>query len=126
MLILKIAVLALISCTLALSLKKVEPSYAFLVSLCGALCLVAMAVQQITPVIDWLRTLSGYTQGQSIGCLLQVLGIAIVAQFAADLCREAGLNAAASSTELCGRLLAMLQALPLLQALISSFLSFLQ
>ena len=48
-----------------------------------------------------------------------------LAQLAADLCREAGLAAAAFCMEFVGRILAMLQALPLLQSLLASFLSFL-
>ena len=39
-----------------------------------------------------------------------------MAQFAADTCKEAGLTAAAGAVELCGRVLALLQALPLLQS----------
>ena len=59
-------------------------------------------------------------------CPLRVLGIALVAQFAADLCREAGLGAAASAVDLCGRLLALAQAAPLLQTLLDAFSGFLQ
>lgn len=58
--------------------------------------------------------------------LLQVLGIALVAQLAADTCKEAGLSAAATVIELCGRVLALLQALPLLQSLLGSFAAYLQ
>ena len=76
--------------------------------------------------LDWLRTLDGYFQGQSPAVLLQVLGIALVAQLAADTCKEAGLSAAATAIELCGRVLALLQALPLLQSLLGSFAASLQ
>ena len=76
--------------------------------------------------LDWLRTLDGYFQGQSPAVLLQVLGIALVAQLAADTCKEAGLSAAATAIELCGRVLALLQALPLLQSLLGSFAAYLQ
>ena len=55
-----------------------------------------------------------------------VLGIALVAQLAADTCKEAGLSAAATAIELCGRVLALLQALPLLQSLLGSFAAYLQ
>jgi len=74
----------------------------------------------------WLRTLDGYFQGQSPAVLLQVLGIALVAQLAADTCKESGLSAAATAIELCGRVLALLQALPLLQSLLGSFAAYLQ
>ena len=78
------------------------------------------------PLLDWLCTLDGYFQGQSPAVLLQVLGIALVAQLAADTCKEAGLSAAATAIELCGRVLALLQALPLLQSLLGSFAAYLQ
>ena len=54
------------------------------------------------------------------------LGIALVAQFAADTCREAGLCAASTAIELCGRVLVLLQALPLLRSLLGSFADYLQ
>lgn len=80
----------------------------------------------VQPLLDWLRTLDEYFQGQSPAVLLQVLGIALVAQLAADTCKEAGLSAAATAIELCGRVLALLQALPLLQSLLGSFAAYLQ
>ncbi len=70
-----------------------------------------------------LQELAGQAGGDSFSILLQVLAIAFVAQLAADLCREAGLAAAAFCMEFVGRILAMLQALPLLQSLLASFLS---
>ena len=111
---------------LTLLLKKDQPAFAFLVSVCTAAGLLAIVVRQVQPLLDWLRTLDEYFQGQSPAVLLQVLGIALVAQLAADTCKEAGLSAAATAIELCGRVLALLQALPLLQSLLGSFAAYLQ
>lgn len=124
MLILKAAALAIVVCVLVLCLKKDQPGFAFLLSLCGAAGLLWFAVQQLRPLLARLQQLAGQAGGDSFSILLQVLAIAFVAQLAADLCREAGL-AAAFCMEFVGRILAMLQALPLLQSLLASFLSFL-
>ena len=124
MLILKAAALAIVVCVLVLCLKKDQPGFAFLLSLCGAAGLLWFAVQQLRPLAR-LQQLAGQAGGDSFSILLQVLAIAFVAQLAADLCREAGLAAAAFCMEFVGRILAMLQALPLLQSLLASFLSFL-
>ena len=105
-------------------LKKDQPGFAFLLSLCGAAGLLWFAVQQLRPLLARLQQLAGQAGGDSFSILLQVLAIAFVAQLAADLCREAGLAAAAFCMEFVGRILAMLQALPLLQSLLASFLSF--
>ena len=126
MLLCKIAAAVLVAAVLTLLLKKDQPAFAFLVSVCTAAWLLAIVVRQVQPLLDWLRTLDGSFQGQSPAVLLQVLGIALVAQFAADLCREAGLAAAASAVDLCGRALALLQALPLLQQLLDAFAGYLQ
>ena len=92
--------------------------------LCAA-GLLWFAVQQLRPLLARLQQLAGQAGGDSFSILLQVLAIVFVAQLAADLCREAGLAAAAFCMEFVGRILAMLQALPLLQSLLASFLSFL-
>lgn len=125
MLILKAAALAIVICVLALCLKKNQPGFAFLVSVCGALCLLAMSAAQIEPVIRQLRELAALVEAPSFGILLRVLAIALIAQLAADLCRECGLASAGFCVELFGRVLAMMEALPLLQSLVQSFLSFL-
>ena len=126
MLLFKLAAVAFVAAILSLALKKEQPAYAFLVSVCAAAGLLAAVTQQIEPVLSWLNTLDGIFPGQGIGCLLRVLGIVITAQLAADICREAGMAAAATTAELCGRILALLQALPLLQELLDSYAGYLQ
>lgn len=125
MLVLKAAAIAIILCVLVLCLKKEQQAFAFLLSVCGAAGLLWLAIQQLRPLLTRLQQLAEQAGGDSFNILLQVLAIAFVAQLAADLCREAGLPAAAFCMEFVGRILAMLQAFPLLQSLLVSFLSFL-
>lgn len=122
----KLAAAVLVAAVLTLLLKKDQPAFALLVSVCTAAGLLAVAMLQIEPLLAWLRTLEVYFQGQSPAVLLRALGIALVAQFAADTCREAGLCAASTAIELCGRVLVLLQALPLLRSLLGSFADYLQ
>ena len=121
----KIAVLCFMAGALSLTLKKDQPTFAFLVSTAGALILLLSAAEQLRPVLAFLNTLKNYASAQSFDCLIRVLGIALCAQLASDFCKDAGMAAAAGAAELCGRLLALLEALPLLQGLVDSFLSFL-
>ena len=51
MLILKAAALAIVVCVLVLCLKKDQPGFAFLLSLCGAAGLLWFAVQQLRPLL---------------------------------------------------------------------------
>ncbi len=126
MLLYKLAAVAFVAAVLSLALKKEQPAFAFLVSVCAAAGILATMTQQMRPVMEWLQTLDGILPGGGIDALLRVMGIALVAQLAGDLCREAGMSAAATAAELCGRLLALLQALPLLQELLSAYAGYLQ
>ena len=126
MLIFQLAALAFVAAVLCLTLKKDQPAFAFLISVCAAAGVLAAVLHQAKPVLDWLSTWAGYFPGTGIGCLVRVLGIALAAQFAADTCREAGMAAAATAAELGGRVLALLQALPLLQKLLDCFAGCLQ
>mgnify|MGYP001538454092 CR=1 FL=1 len=83
MLILKAAAIAIVVCVLVLCLKKDQPGFAFLLSLCGAAGLLWFAVQQLRPLLARLQQLAGQAGGDSFGILLQVLAIAFVAQLAA-------------------------------------------
>ena len=111
MLIFQLAALTFTAAVLCLTLKKDQPAFAFLVSVCAAAGVLAAVLHQAQPVLE---------------CLVRVLGIALAAQFAADTCREAGMAAAATAAELGGRILALLQALPLLQELLDCFAGYLQ
>lgn len=126
MLLFKLAAVALVTAILSLALKKDQPAFAFLVSVCAAAELLLAVAQQVSPLLQWLHALDGALPGQGISCLLRVLGIALISQLAGDICREAGLAAAATASELCGRVLVLLQALPLLQQLLDSYAGYLQ
>lgn len=122
----KLAALAFVAAVLTLALKKEQPAYAFLISACAAAGMLIVTVQQLEPVLQWIQNLDGMLPGNGLQCMFRVLGIAIVAQLAGDVCRESGMSAAATAVELCGRALALLQALPLLQTLLDSYAGYLQ
>lgn len=122
----QLAALAFVAAVLSLSLKKEQPAYAFLISVCAAGGVLVVVIQQIGPVVDWLYTLQNALPDRGISSLLQILGIALVAQLASDFCKEAGMSAAATTAELCGRILMLLQALPLLQDLLDAYAGYLQ
>lgn len=126
MVILKLAAAAFVAVVLYLILKKEQPAFAFLVSAGAAAGLLLAAARQVEPLVGWLQLLDATLPGQEAGCLLRVLGVVLVAQLAADVCREGGMLAAATAAELCGRVLALMQALPMLQQLFDAYAGYLQ
>ena len=73
MLVFKLAVLAFVAAVLSLALKKDQPAYAFLVSVCAVGGVLVIVIQQIRPVMEWLQALAGAFSGKEISCLLQLL-----------------------------------------------------
>ena len=63
----KLAAAVLVAAVLTLLLKKDQPAFALLVSVCTAAGLLAVALRQIEPLLAWLRTLEVYFQGQHPG-----------------------------------------------------------
>ena len=74
MLIFQLAALTFTAAVLCLTLKKDQPAFAFLVSVCAAAGVLATVLHQAQPVLDWLDTWGGYFQGAGLGCLVRAAG----------------------------------------------------
>lgn len=118
----KSAGVLLVASAAALLVKKSNPELGFLISV-GTVCALLLAV---LPGVEGIRTLRDTLEG-SFGVraelLLPVLkcaAISVCARLCADLCREAGLVAAATGAELTGAICAMGAALPLVRAMLET------
>lgn len=107
-------------------LKQYLPAYAMLALLaCSAVCL-GMFVQFVQPMLHWIGALTAYIEREEFQCLLKAAGIALIAQMAQELCKDAGVNSLGTAVELAGRCLVLAAALPLFQKLIEQFLAILR
>lgn len=73
MLIFQLAALTFTAAVLCLTLKKDQPAFAFLVSVCAAAGVLAAVLHQAQPVLDWLDTWGRLFPGAGLGCLVRVL-----------------------------------------------------
>lgn len=86
----------------------------------GIVALTGAAVVLLQPILAWLSEVAAANGiSDTVSLLLRALGIAAVVQLCADLCRQSGESAIASSVELVGRVQLLLLALPVLQKLLS-------
>ncbi len=88
---------------------------------------VAAGVLLLLLTVDELRSMSSFLDGlfertgmetAHLKVMVKVLGIAYLAQFAADLCRDAGESAIAGKVELAGRVMILALCLPILGAIL--------
>ncbi|MCD7716140.1 MAG: stage III sporulation protein AD [Lachnospiraceae bacterium] len=123
----KIAALGLSAVLLALFLKEAHAPFSALVSLAACLLIVFYSVSRLSSVFELLDTLSGYVSAQKsyYKILLKIIGITYVADFSANLCRDAGYSAIAGQIEIFGKISILAVSSPIILALMETVYTFL-
>lgn len=117
----KIAGFVLISLLLILFLKDTKREFSIiLAAACGIILFVTVA-DDLNEIATKIYDLS--TQADNINTyislMMRILGISLIAQFVADLCRDSGENALASQTETASKVLILIMTLPLFETVIN-------
>lgn len=119
--VLKIALVGAVGSILALTIRRTNPEIALLITLAAGILILLSALDIVEGLQDVLNRLSD-TSGLTTAVLAPVLktvGVGVVTKIAADLCRDAGASAIASSVEFFGAAAAVYVAAPLLQTVFS-------
>lgn len=114
--------LGLITTILVMVIKQHRPEMAVqLTILFGALILFLM-MDKIAGVVTVLKSLSTKVNISStyITIIFKIIGIAYIAEFGSQICRDAGEGVIASKIELAAKILIMLIALPIMIAIMES------
>ncbi len=114
--------LAVLGVTLAVTVRSFRPELSLLIGVSTGIVVLLSVVGELTGVIDTLRTVAqqyGVDDGY-LGVLLKIIGVAYLAQFGVQICRDAGESAAAAKVELAGRILILSAALPAAVAMLSA------
>ncbi|HWR19058.1 MAG TPA: stage III sporulation protein AD [Clostridia bacterium] len=114
MTIFKIVGLSLAAVTVVLVLRAYRPELAVQAAVAAGVVLLLIAVTELSGVmamIDQIVAKYGLNS-EHIKVVIKVIGIAYLAQFAAQTCRDAGEGAIASKVELVGRVLIVTVAVP--------------
>ena len=109
--------MGVVGSVLSLVIKKNSPEMSLLLALAVALLVVGLGLELIRAVLDFARVLQD-AAGLSpalIGPVMKTVGIGILTRLAADICKDAGQAAIASTVELAGTVAALYIALPLMQ-----------
>lgn len=115
----KVAMIGVMAALLAIPLRKEKAEFSMLLIMAACLLIGIMALWKMGDVIDFLRSLEQYLgEGKVyLKILLKMLGITYVAEFGANLCRDAGYNAVAGQIEFYGKLMILAVSMPILMTL---------
>jgi stage III sporulation protein AD len=106
-------------CAVAIVLLKSVGGLTLPLQWTGNVLLVGAAVLMMTPVLTYLGELcTDVGMGEMASLLIRGLGVALLTQLCADLCRQSGEASLAGGVELAGKAELLLLCLPLLKELI--------
>ncbi len=125
--IIQIVIFGLVTTIIIVTVKQQRPDIALLISLAGGTVILIFVVSSLSVVIETISNLFNKSNMDSvyITTILKVIGIAYLADFGAQLCKDAGESAIAAKIELGGKILILLLAIPILTALMALILKIL-
>jgi stage III sporulation protein AD len=110
----------LIAAVLSIILRQYKPEIALLVSVAAGIALFLMVLGKIGVIIEVLQDLSKRADVNMVylGVILKIVGIAYIADFGAQVCRDAGEGALAAKIELAAKILILVLAIPIVVAVL--------
>lgn len=112
--------IAMIVTVFAVLLREERPEMALLLALAFGIMIFVLVLDKVGVIIDLFRELAskGEVDQLYLLSLFKILGIAYVAEFGAQICRDAGEGTIASKIEMAGKILILLLAIPIITAVL--------
>ncbi|XRL85758.1 stage III sporulation protein AD [Bacillus subtilis] len=122
--IVQIVGLGLIATFLSLIVKEQKPTFAFLIVVFAGCAIFLYLVDQIYDIIRMIEkiAINANVNMVYVETILKIIGIAYIAEFGAQLTKDAGQRAIASKIELAGKILILVMAVPILTVIIETIL----
>ncbi|SHJ95774.1 stage III sporulation protein AD [Propionispora hippei] len=101
---------------LSLIIKRERPEIALQLSLALAAIIFLLVLTKIGAVLNLFRDLAekANISQMYLNTILKIIGIAYIAEFGAQVCKDAGEGAVASKIELAGKVMVMVMAIPII------------
>lgn len=125
--VIKIACLGLSGVMLGLFLRQIRSPFSEMISLAVCLLIIFYSMTRLSSVFGLINTIGGYFSEQKdyLRILLKIIGITYVADFASNLCRDAGYSAIAGQIEIFGKISILAVSSPIILALLETIYGFL-
>lgn len=123
--IIQIVGLGLVATILSLVIKEQKPMFAFMIALITGIIIFLFLIGKISEVIRILERMAVQANLNMIylETILKIIGIAYIAEFGAQITRDAGQGAIASKIELAGKVLILVMAVPIITVIIETIIS---
>lgn len=122
--IIKIVAFAFIALSVTLVFRNEKKEIAVLISLVVGVVIFLFMLSKITAVIELLQKLALKANVDFVymTTVFKILGIAYLASFCSEICRDSGESNIASKVEFAGKILILVLAIPILMGVLDSIL----
>lgn len=120
--IMQVVALAVIAIILILVIRQEKPELAIQVSMVAGLLIFALVAWKVVEILQVLERLAVRADLNMVflGTLLRIIGIAYIAEFGTQICKDAGENALAFKVELAGKVLILILAVPIITTIVDT------
>ena len=118
--IIKIIAIGLISLVIIVIIKQYKPEFAIYISIIAGILILFIVMNRIEGIINLLKNISNKSgvDNQFLELLLKITGIAFLAEFAINLCRDSGECAIASKIEIGSKIIIVSMSIPIISNLL--------
>ncbi|WP_275667507.1 stage III sporulation protein AD [Bacillus haynesii] len=122
--IVQIVGLGMIATFLSLIVKEQKPTFAFMIIVFAGCTIFLFLVDQVYEIIRMIEKIAANANINMmyVETILKIIGIAYIAEFGAQLTKDAGQGAIASKIELAGKILILVMAVPILTVIIETII----
>ncbi len=122
--IVQVVSLGLLVTFLIVLIKQQRPDFAMFLSIVAGVAIFLMMLGKIEAVFNVLTDLGSRANVNMIymGTVLKIIGIAYIAEFGAQVCRDAGEGVVATKIEFAAKILVMVMAIPIILAILEALL----
>lgn len=122
--IVKIVAFALTALFIVQVFRDKRSDIAIQISMVAGILIFLFMITKITAVLQFLQQLAVKANIDFVylNTVLKILGIAYLASFCSEICRDAGESSLASKVEFSGKILILVLAIPILMAVLQSIL----
>lgn len=115
----QIVAIGLVATILSIVVKNQKPEIGVYISLVAGIIIFLFIATKLQSVIEILSQLANKVNIDSVylSTILKIVGIAYIAEFGAQVCKDAGEGVMASKIEFAGKILIMVMAVPILVSL---------
>ena len=119
----RIAALGIVSAILAVAVKRQSGEFALLISVSASVLLLLILTPWLGQAVGLMENIASLVNATSgavyIGLILKIICVAYIAEFASQVCVDAGESAIASKIELGGKVIIMVISAPIISGLVS-------